>query len=64
MIRWLSRPNAKIDPWWDLEGPVAKQERQRTRLRRAQAAIAWLDLAAIAALAVVGPHAFRLAFLH
>jgi len=51
------------DPWWDLEGPAARRERRRRRVRRLATALAWLDVAALAALAVAGPQAVRLAFL-
>ncbi len=48
------------DPHWDLEG---RGVRRRRALRRLQAALAWVDLGAMLLLAVVGPQAFRLAFL-
>jgi len=51
------------DPWWDLDGPAARKERRRHRLIRVATWLAWLDLTAVAALALVGPHAFHLAFL-
>ena len=56
-------PAPTNDPWWDLDGPAARRERRRRRLRRIAALLAWLDLSALLALATLGPHAFRLAFL-
>jgi hypothetical protein len=61
--RWPSKRDPKTDPWWDLDGPAAREARRRSRVRRVAAAIAWLDVLAISALTLVGPHAFRLAFL-
>jgi hypothetical protein len=52
-------PNHR-DPFWDLEG---RGVRRRRRLRRAQAFLAWLCLAAVVLLVVVGPAPFHLAFL-
>jgi hypothetical protein len=64
MTTWSTAARPTSDPWWDLEGPVARRERRRRRLHRAATALAWLDLTAVALLATIGPHAFRIAFLH
>jgi hypothetical protein len=48
------------DPFWDLEG---RGVRRRRRLRRLQALLAWVDLGAIALLALAGPATFRIADL-
>ena len=48
------------DPYWDLEG---KGVRRRRRLRRLQVLLAWVDLGAVAFLALAGPSAFHIAFL-
>jgi len=61
--RWLSIRPPRVDPWWDLEGPAARETRRRDRFRRAEAALAWLAVGAISALTIAGPHALRLAFL-
>ena len=47
------------DPWWDVDGIAA---RKRRRLRRIQASLAMVDLAALSLVAVVGPPALRLVF--
>lgn len=48
------------DPNWDLEGRGVRRHRA---LRRLEAILAWIDLGAMLLLAILGPHAFRLAFL-
>ncbi len=64
MSSWSTAAAPTSDPWWDLDGPAARRERRRVRLRRLDVLIAWIDVAAVVALATLGPHAFRLAFLH
>ena len=44
------RSSPKYDPFWDLEGPAAQTEWKRRRLRRVQAVLAWIDVAAVSAL--------------
>ena len=63
MSRWLPIHHPSVDPWWDLEGPAAREQRRRGRFRRAEATLAWLAVGAMSALAIAGPHALRLAFL-
>ena len=43
------KPAPRHDPHWDLEGPTARREWRRRRLRRIQAALAWLDVGAVSA---------------
>ena len=64
MSRWLPNRQSRVDPWWDLEGPAARDTRRRSRFRRIEASLAWLAVGAMSALSIAGPHAIRLAFLH